>query len=330
MNIYIQPPRLIQDILKYSGILFCLLLFKGCTSDDYMTETDKLLKENVQALVSPRTMVAVSKCVDAYVDVGGYETFKGTHCWTELVEGGDIGDFIYIGIEYDPGMLNPNGGGNYGPKGNPSQFSFTYLTTYYAPGSSLNLNEKMKLENALNTVLSFSTVFTQMMEMLTENNIKFKFYIDKEACEKLEANAFFDKRSGSICFKDSESIKCENILEELVHAAQFQLYGDIMGQSSKNCEFEAKVFLDLVNELTNTGIGYTNNIPTMTDKNPVFIEEYLSWKKDIVKVRCFTNPEVVEFQRLCNLWKGYEGTYMPNFRPLLLDRYFRKPIPAHM
>ncbi|RHO74030.1 hypothetical protein DW083_04370 [Parabacteroides sp. AF48-14] len=119
------------------------------------------------------------------------------------------------------------------------------------------------------------------------------------------------------------------MIEELIHAAQFQLYGDMMGQCSKNCEFEAKVFQDLVNELTGTSV-YINDLPIMTDDNPVFRQEYLSWKQSIIDVRCFTNPEVVEFQRLCNLWQGYGGSYMSNFRPLLIDRYFRKPIPEHM
>lgn len=312
----------IIDLSRYCVFLFVMFLFKGCTSDDYMGGD---FDENVRALVEPRTAVAISKCVDSYIYWNSEQIYQETHCWTEVVNLGEA-DNAYSGMEYDPGISNPNGGG-YGTQDNPTVFTFSNLNSVYAFGSSLNLKEKVAVESSLNGFRTASPVYPQMYDLLVKNKVKIKFGIDEETCEENEAQAFYSPDSCGIYFKGLAYIDVYTLLEEMIHAVQHQCYyGDNMLQAHKDCEFEAKVLQDLVNLLTYPDLGYVDNIPGMSDANPAFVSAYKEWIGEIYRIGFFPFPEVVNFRDMSSLWNGYSGVNIPTFIPELIKHFLVKQI----
>lgn len=307
-----------QHLKQCCKLLFSLQLLIGCTSDiDYSFEENNLS-------IEPRTMVAVSKCVDAYVEVNGYLSYKGTHCWTEYIDI-DSGGNIYKDNEYDPGIDNPYGGGSYGSISNPTQFKFNHLENLYSSKSTLNLKEKIALENALTSLQNYADTYMMIINSLKKNNNKITFIINQDTCSKYEAQALYYKTKRTIYFKSIDQISSVNLEEEIIHAVQdLEYYGDLMLSCKKNCEFEAKVLRDLINTLkANLDYAYPLYIPTI-GQNTTFTTEYINWITDIINVKRFTNTDIVDFQSLCKSWEGDRGTYISNFNPQLLLYYFGK------
>lgn len=308
--------------------LIIVLLFTKCTPDEALLE--ELPQNGEEGVLATRTMIAINKCVDSYVTVGDYTEYKGTHCWTEYYStgSGSGGDSYYQGNEYDPGGSNPGGGGGgYGSSSNPSNFKFSHLEPLYAQGGSLNLMEKIQVDNVLMSFQDYSNIYSQLYNLLVQNKVKLKFGIDKEACEKKKANAFYSLEERGIYFHSQNEISIYTIIEEMIHAVQHNcFYGKDMTIFHKDCEFEAKVFQDMVDGT----IGYAvAHIPTISDQSPIFKEQYIEWMDELVNARCFPYGQRAKFTELCNLWKGYSGASHTNFIPLLLDKYYRKPIPDH-
>lgn len=312
-------------------LLAIVLLFTKCTPDE--TFLNVSLDNRKNETITTRTMIAINKCVDSYVTVGDYTEYKGTHCWTEYYSTGGGGeDSYYQGNEYDPGGSNPGGGGGgYGSSSNPSNFKFSHLEPLYAQGGSLNLMEKIQLDNVLMSFKNYSNIYTQLYNLLVQNKVKLKFGIDTETCKKLGANAYYSLDKRGIYFRSQNEISIYSIIEEMIHAVQHNyFYGENMRNLHKDCEFEAKVFQDMVNGLFLNVDGYfAAYLPTFTDQSPTFTNQYESWVKALYELRSFPFWQRIEFSRLCNLWKGEEGNSSPNFIPELLDHYFRKPIPDH-
>lgn len=312
--------------------LIIVLLFTKCTPDEALLE--ELPQNGEEGVLATRTMITINKCVDSYVTVGDYTEYKGTHCWTEYYStgGGSGGDSYYQGNEYDPGGSNPGGGGGgYGSSSNPSNFKFSHLEPLYAQGGSLNLMEKIQVDNVLMSFQDYSNIYSQLYNLLVQNKVKLKFGIDKEACEKKKANAFYSLEERGIYFHSQNEISIYTIIEEMIHAVQHNcFYGKDMTIFHKDCEFEAKVFQDMVNRLfLNESGGYVEYLPTFTDSSPTFASQYISWAENLYELKSFPYGQRMEFHRLCDLWNGYTGNSSPNFIPELLDHFFRKPIPDH-
>lgn len=304
------------------------LLFAGCTEDEIDRE---LLDENVQALAT-RTTVAITKCVDSYIYWNDVPIYQGTHCWTEYGSTGPGGGGVYTGGEYDPGCSYPGGGGtgnDYGTPDNPSEFRFTFLDDFYAPGSSLNLVDKQKVDNVLMSFRDYSPIYAQVYNFMLEKNVRFKCGINKELCDQYNAPALYSVDDRTLYFRSSNDISIYSIVEELIHVAQHQcIYGDDMKYRNKDCEFEAKIFQDMVNGSIENYYGITY-WPTFTDESPVFGEKYVNWIDDLIKAKSFPYGERTQFRELCALWQGYPGSSHADFTPLLLDKFYRKPIPDH-
>lgn len=126
-----------------------------------------------------------------------------------------------------------------------------------------------------------------------------------------------------------KALELFQITEELLHAAQeLYFYQEQMEPAHKNCEFEAKVFQELVNKLYLDGLIIVD-IPLITDQRPEFGELYKEWIKELERKKCFTAADQAYFNYLCKEWEGYPGHYNPNFRPQLLLRFFSKPPVEH-
>lgn len=196
-----------------------MLIFKGCTTDDLSNESDSL-DQNIQALTT-RTTVAITKCVDAYVNIGGYEEYNGTHCWTEYYEtgGGGSGGAL-SGDEYYPDSYPASEGGGSWVPGTSQQFNYSNLNKLYAPGSTTNLAFKENLNEILGQFIQRGDSYASVFDLLIESHAKIKFVINPN----IEYEALYDKNCETIFSKDISSISLFAFSEELLHAAQHQCF----------------------------------------------------------------------------------------------------------
>lgn len=323
--------------MKKKTNLFILILYLicsiGCTSDDdellYLTKA-----QNIEAL-STRTM-AITVCVDAYVEVGGYSEYKGTTC--ETYYGGAGGGGSTPSGGYDPGGFPQHGifedhgsGGSSGVQsyyvGDKWKFYFPKVQKIYDTQSTLNVTQKSDLEYVLELFYIFPSDFLKMYNKLLAKNIRFKFSVDPS----IEANAQYNGQDNSIKFKYEGNISWTYLIEEIVHAVQKNCYYEnTMNDKYKNYEFEAKVFIDLVN-----GIGGESESidvmveyrPRLTDMSEPFYSEYYKWINKIIDQGVMAGSDYDTFNSFCNSWNPPKGEYAPDFVPELIQEFFRKPRP---
>lgn len=297
---------------------YCMLLLGSCSSFADMDEEP--VKQVSSSLGVPmRTMICISKCVDYYVTVGNYSEYKDTYCWNEYypVGGGGSGDY-YTGGEYDPGDFNI---GNSTVE-NKSHYTFDRLQEIYGGGSNLNMAEKQALNTMLNAFQATCQIYQQVYSLLLNTKIKLKFVIDPNS----KYPAFY--LDNTITIRNMQSLDIYQFTEEFLHATQdLYFYHEQMEAAHKNCEFEAKVFQELVNKFyTNMGV---TEFPLITDRRPEFGELYGNWIDELDIKKCFTASDQSYFNYLCKEWEGYSGPYNPNFRPQLLLHFFSKPPVDH-
>ena len=92
----------------------------------------------------------------------------------------------------------------------------------------------------------------------------------------------------------------------------------------KNCEFEAKVYYDLFSAIN----GFVDHfIACETDSRSEFKEEYGKWIDSMMVSQYGRLTDTYGFNRLCEMWIGYSGTYSSSFKPSLLLYFYRKPTP---
>lgn len=147
--------------------------------------------------------------------------------------------------------------------------------------------------------------------------VKIKFEINPKVLKPLGAKAGF--ASGKIMFLDSESIKIEYLLEEMIHAIQhYDVHGQAkMLSAKKNIEFEAKVLQDICIIRNPSSSGWIL-LGSFAEPRQ-FISEYENWIYDAAY-----NPDILldKFDYFCKKWGGYSGTYDPAFKPLAITKYF--------
>lgn len=317
--------------MKKKSHFFILILYlignTGCSSDDdellYLTKA-----QNIEAL-STRS-VAVTVCQDAYVDVGGYSEYKGTTCTTTYIGGGggsagySPGGFPQYGVFEDQGT----GGNGYAYYvGDKWQFYFPKVQSIYGLGSTLNVVQKSQLEHVLELFDIFPSDFKAMYKKLLNKNIRFKFSIDFSILSEAQYNG----RDNSIKFQSENNISWTYLIEELVHAVQRNCYyGNTMDDKYKNYEFEAKVFIDLVNGICGKAEGIDMLIearPAQTDGSEPFGSLYNKWIREIIDRGFISGSDYNTYNSLCDLWNPPKGENMPNFTPQLIEEFFRKPHP---
>lgn len=296
------------------------LVFLLCSCSSFEEWEEEPVKQTSSSLGVPmRTMVCISKCVDYYVTVGNYSVYKDTYCWNEYypIGGGGTGDY-YTGGEYDPGDFNV---GNATTE-NKSHYTFDRLQELYGIGSNLNMAEKEALNSMINAFKASCVVYPEVYNLLLSTKVKIKFVIDPNC--KYPAH-YLNK---VLTIKNIKALELFQLTEELLHAVQdLCFYQEQMEPAHKNCEFEAKVFQDLVYKFyTYTGFS---EFPLITDERPEFGKSYRTWLDELEQKKCFTASDQSYFNYLCNEWQGYGGNYNPNFRPQLLLRFFSKPPVDH-
>lgn len=296
------------------------LVFLLCSCSSFEEWEEEPVKQTSSSLGVPmRTMVCISKCVDYYVTVGNYSVYKDTYCWNEYypIGGGGTGDY-YTGGEYDPGDFNV---GNATTE-NKSHYTFDRLQELYGAGSNLNMAEKEALNSMINAFKASCVVYPEVYNLLLSTKVKIKFVIDPNC--KYPAH-YLNK---VLTIKNIKALELFQLTEELLHAVQdLCFYQEQMEPAHKNCEFEAKVFQDLVYKFyTYTGFS---EFPLITDERPEFGKSYRTWLDELEQKKCFTASDQSYFNYLCNEWQGYGGNYNPNFRPQLLLRFFSKPPVDH-
>lgn len=316
-------------MVKNVSLIFLFLLVNiGCT------ENNDLLDENVQALLETRSIVpVVTICQDAFVQVGPYTEYKGTTCQTYYV-GGDgatppggyvAGGFPTYGIAEDKGH-GGNGFSYY--VGDFWHFVFPKMMKIYHPESTLNVEEKSKLEHFFEDFEVLPSDFKKIVNKLTQNNVQIKFKVDSTS----QYPAYFNAATNTIVFQSKEDILWDKAIEELVHAVQYHCYyGNKMVNTIKNYEFEGQVFIDIVNsieDLYKEGIACVEHRPAYHSSDSMFREDYEKWIKEIGIAGWVPPYQYNKYYELCERWNGAPGTAQKGLRPqLIYDLYTKTPPP---
>lgn len=309
------------------SLLVSNLILCGCSQDDLQVPETRKISDS-SSDITTQTMVAVTKCVDAYVEVGGYMYYKDTRCHTEWVEGGGGG--LNEG-EYYPGEFPSSGSQNAGDNGwqpgTTQNFTYEDLKEFYQAGSTPNLEFKSKLNEAIKRFYQQGEIYEKVYNLMVQSHVKIKFILKPEI-----KDPYYDRLTKSIYLKDEDSFSVFKFSEEMLHAAQHQcFYDNLMDMNYKNYEFEVKVFYDLAHQFYICAYPAIDYLPTYTDTREEFRDAYISWiENNIYAIRFFPPAQIMEFNYLCGMWEGYKGSNLPSFKPLLIQRFFNKPIPDHM
>ncbi len=169
-----------------------------------------------------------------------------------------------------------------------------------------------------------------LMEYLYERTqaTNFKLVLNIDSSINGRARFKLGDSYNTISFKSGEEIHGDNILEEIIHAAQFWLYGyRVMGESTKNIEFEAKLFMDIMyyqnSNNTNRLLWNINNSNGDIDSFQ-FVELYYS---EFFTQICGNSVQrsfaLDNFNFYVNVWGGEPlASYNPDFWPDMLGRFY--------
>jgi hypothetical protein len=317
--------------MKKNHFLFYLLFFlfcifvTGCSKDPFIDEIPKKEDESI----STRS-IATILCVDAYVN----DVFKGTHCWA--VYGGGAGPSLPVGAipgaQYHPDGYPTTQGGSGGNFSQGTQwiFNFKILQGLIGYTSSLNLLEKEKLTHVMQLFIgnNIASVYKTFYNYMLKIGLQLDFRMNSD----LNTPASYSVTEKRIEFSSINSINFDSLIEELVHAVQDKdFYGNEMFSTRKNCEFEAKVFIDIVSQIgayEGKGPAYYK-VPMTHTGNDGFADRYISWINEIVYEQFgqFKGNDEFLFRQFCEEWNGYNGTYSSSYVPQLIKAFLNKPIP---
>ncbi|HEX2921588.1 MAG TPA: hypothetical protein VHO50_10530 [Bacteroidales bacterium] len=145
--------------------------------------------------------------------------------WAELVGS-------YMVCYYSEGEEgSPLGGTTGGDSPNVSAIS--------SSSSTLDPTQTSLLEAALTQFRNFCDLFGKIWNVLTNNQVKIKFYMNPDL-----PHAAATYPNGDIAFKNNSDITIFNTEEELVHRYLQVTEGPTYNPLIKNCEFAAKVYQD--------------------------------------------------------------------------------------
>lgn len=164
--------------------------------------------------------------------------------------------------------------------------------------------------------------YKKLYKKLLDNEVRIKFLADFTSASP----AYYNTADVSITFRYDTDVNWNSLLEELVHAVQHNCYyHSTMNAAYKNYEFEAKVFIDVVNNIALLYDGYNVgfiNIITMTDTTPSFVSSYNEWVERVGERGYITSSDFAEYEVLCSQWQEYNGTYNSSIQPNLLRAFF--------
>ena len=302
-------------------ILSVPLLFFSCNEGKTVLELD------IPEEVGTKAIVPIVICQDAFVEVGGYSEYKGTHCYLDYME---MGTELEIGQYIPDGYPASAGGGSFS-EGDDWYFNFHLLEDVYGQSSTLNLLEKDKLQSAIDAYPSQPEQYVKAYKWLITQDPRVEITFKMDTTLK-DWPAQYDKDKKTISFRSRGDIHWSSVAEELLHVLQHQcFYGSTMDPKYKNYEFEVAVFRDLAfniaNKLANTDLdkeGYYGSFCTFSVDNPHY-DEYDRWLNKLVDAGYFNGNGELEFNKLCSYWDNVSGETLTNFTPQLLRKFFDKP-----
>lgn len=181
--------------------------------------------------------------------------------------------------------------------------------------SETNMNEIQikKLKDAL-TYVKNGIWGSRLYNELVNNGVKLSFMMTTTHPNKI---AFFTKEDNSIKFTGTNYIEGEHLIEEIIHAVQFNLYyGDKMRDDIRNFEFEAKVVKDIDCERSARGCALSGAMGM--DDNEEFCNNY----GDFVYFNgTWDSNAQSTYNGLGETWNQYNGDFDPSITPELLINY---------
>lgn len=243
----------------------------------------------------------------------------------DLPPGYVAGGFPEYGTAEDKGK---GGGGRSYYVGDFWHFVFPKMKAIYHPESTLNVEEKSRLEHFFESFEIMPSDFRKIVDKLTQNKIQIKFKVDSNS----PYPAYFNAATNTIVFQSKERILWDNAIEELVHAVQYHCYyGNDMVNTIKNYEFEGQVFIDIVNSIEfhyKQGRANVEHRPAYHSSDPEFQSEYKKWIEEIGIAGWVTTSQYNKYYELCECWDGAPGTAQNGLRPrLIYDLYTKTPPP---
>lgn len=296
-----------------------------------------LLDENIEALTK-RNKLIVTICTDAYVSVGGGGyVYKDTYCRSCYVDEGyqlEEDEYYAGGFPEDGEWVDRGSGGGGGGSqphyyvGDSWTFKFPNLNNIYGMTSTLNAYQKGKLEKALDLFSFYPYPFQYMYEKLSNvEGLQIKFKMDPN----INTPAQYNVADNSISFQSESSICWTELVEEILHAVQYNVYyGDVMNNLFKNYDFEAKVFYDLAFGISvwydSQDYPLTNRV-LILDGRESFKNLYNNWIEPHYEKGYLPQSEYNTFNSICDEWQGHDGATISTFIPKMIRESFGKVRP---
>lgn len=302
-------------------ILSVPLLFFSC--DEEKTVLELGVPENVET----KAIIPIVICQDAFVEVGGYSEYKGTHCYLDYME---MGTELEIGQYIPDGYPASAGGGSFS-EGDDWYFNFHLLEDVYGQSSTLNLLEKDKLQSAIDAYPSQPEQYVKAYKWLITQDPRVEITFKMDTTLK-DWPAQYDKDKKTISFRSRGDIHWSSVAEELLHVLQHQcFYGSTMSAEYKNYEFEVAVFRDLAFgiadklALENPDLPYYGGASATFPYGHPYHKAYTDWLKGLIDAGYFNGNGQAEFNKFCSYWPAIDGKVLTTFTPQLLRKFFDKP-----
>lgn len=131
--------------------------------------------------------------------------------------------------------------------------------------------------------------------------------------------AYFSKEDNSIYFSRTNDIDSDHLFEELIHAAQYNLYyGEDMTNDARNFEFEAKVLQDMDCIQTGGGsCGYKGEIGMLENQS------YCALYEDLIQCTIWDDRTQELYNSLGQMWNQYPGSFNSSLSPSLIINYLK-------
>ena len=183
-----------------------------------------------------------------------------------------------------------------------------------ASQTNMDINQINKLGDALNNIKT-DHFGLKVFNDLVNGGIKLPFMM-QYGSDKI---AYFSKEDNSIYFSRTNDIDSDHLFEELIHAAQYNLYyGEDMTNDARNFEFEAKVLQDMdCIQFKDGGCGYLGLVG-MDDNKP-----YCDLYEKLIQCSVWDKQTQELYNSLGQIWDQYKGNFDSSISPNLIINYLK-------
>lgn len=190
-----------------------------------------------------KSTYAITICREAWVEVGGYWSYKGTHCTTQFISAMEYRTFFE---GWGNGYINQGGGGggNGGTSDTGNNSQANAVNTAGLPQTAINNINKAIQE------IKDNCLGSNLIGKLGDANITIK--INPALNNNQEYSAYYDPKNNTINFFSENSISSIAMMHELIHAYQKIKYGEAFTNSLNppyiglpQFELEAHIIMDI-------------------------------------------------------------------------------------